>query len=181
MKKSDLAERLRRKHYDLVRSPKVLADVLDDDKIIECHTTCSFCGEKMVSDQGLARLIAAVEDEHEFIGILGRDPKTLVALVERWAKENYPTFAYGYEDTQELINKCHDALGKLGDCERLYVYAPGPVNPIFEVGPEAEQVSSALEVLPSVSYQGGMIFVGDFEDGVDFRPVVACMSAIDDE
>jgi hypothetical protein len=181
VKKEDLLKELRQLAYESGRFPKIVIDSLPDNSVIECYATCSCCGKQKVSDHGLVRAINACDNAEEFLKILHRDPGTLVVLAERWAKENYARLACDYSESQELIDKCRESLQALDEQERLYVFSCGSFHQVLEVTSEPRQLTLASEKLVTASYEGGMIFVGDFKDGVAFRPMLACLCAYDEE
>lgn len=124
-----------------------------------------------MSDSALIQSIEASQNEDEFLGILKRDPKTLIELAERWAGEYYPQIVIESDFQEDLIGKCHKYLAELDERERLYIYSPSSLNQVFEVGSEPGRMALAAAKLTTVSHEGGMIFVGDFKDGVEFRPL----------
>jgi hypothetical protein len=50
MLKTNLANALRQRQYELGEVSRKLIDALSDDQIIDSYITCSCCGEKQVDD-----------------------------------------------------------------------------------------------------------------------------------
>lgn len=66
MKKSKLANQLRKIQMELAIIKPEVINILTDNEIIDCYNSCSCCGEKLVSESELNEIIKISNTADEF-------------------------------------------------------------------------------------------------------------------